>query len=189
MAILIDETTRVVVQGLTGKEGSFHSLRNREYGTNVVAGVTPGKSGQNVEGIPIYDTVASAVDATEANASLIFVPARFAADAIYEAADAGVAQGMRSLLASSPAIQFKGSGFYITDYPKGDKGSAPKSDGGKSDKAAKADKPAASTESSAKTEKSGASSDTSSSAASSSSSSTPSSTSASTPAASPSKDS
>lgn len=91
MAILIDETTRVVVQGLTGKEGSFHSLRNREYGTNVVAGVTPGKSGQNVEGIPIYDTVASAVDATEANASLIFVPARFAADAIYEAADAGVA--------------------------------------------------------------------------------------------------
>src|SRR5436190_4598656 len=91
MAILIDENTRVVVQGLTGKEGSFHSLRNREYGTKIVAGVTPGKSGQDVEGIPIYDTVASAVDATEANASLIFVPARFAADAIYEAADADVA--------------------------------------------------------------------------------------------------
>jgi succinyl-CoA synthetase alpha subunit len=90
MSILIDQSTRVVVQGLTGKEGSFHSLRNRAYGTKIVAGVTPGKAGQNVEGIPVFDTVASAVDATEANAALIFVPARFAADAIYEAADAGV---------------------------------------------------------------------------------------------------
>ena len=95
-------------------------------------------------------------------------------------------------LMSSPAIQFKGSGFYITDYPKGDKGSAPKSDGGKSDKAAKADKPAASTESSAKSEKgekSGASSESSSPAAAASSSSTPASTSTSTPAASPSSSS
>jgi putative FmdB family regulatory protein len=98
-------------------------------------------------------------------------------------------------LMSSPAIQFKGSGFYITDYPKGDKGSAPKSDGGKSDKAAKADKPAGSTESSAKSEKgeksekSGASSESSSPAAASSSSSTPASTSTSTPAASPSSSS
>ena len=87
MSILIDENTRVVVQGLTGKEGSFHSLRNRDYGTKMVAGVTPGKAGQDVEGIPVFDTVASAVDETQANAALIFVPARFAADAIYEAAD------------------------------------------------------------------------------------------------------
>ena len=89
MAILIDEQTRVVVQGLTGREGRFHALRNRAYGTNVVAGVTPGKGGEDVEGIPVFDTVAEAVEATGANASLIFVPARFAGDAVYEAADAG----------------------------------------------------------------------------------------------------
>jgi succinyl-CoA synthetase alpha subunit len=91
MAILIDENTRVVVQGLTGKEGSFHSLRNRAYGTNIVAGMTPGKAGQDVEGIPVFDTVASAVEETGANTSLIFVPARFAAEAILEAAESGVA--------------------------------------------------------------------------------------------------
>ncbi|MGH9001962.1 MAG: succinate--CoA ligase subunit alpha [Acidimicrobiia bacterium] len=90
MAIMIDEQTRVVVQGLTGREGRFHALRNRAYGTNVVAGVTPGKGGDDVEGIPVFDTVAEAVEATGANASLIFVPARFAGDAVYEAADAGV---------------------------------------------------------------------------------------------------
>ncbi|HEX6331517.1 MAG TPA: succinate--CoA ligase subunit alpha [Actinomycetota bacterium] len=90
MAILIDERTRVVVAGLTGSEGTFHSLRNRAYGTQVVAGVTPGKGGQDVEGIPVFDTVADAVDATSANTSLIFVPARFAADAIYEAADTDI---------------------------------------------------------------------------------------------------
>src|SRR5215217_6427672 len=88
MAILVDEATRLVVQGLTGREGRFHALRNRDYGTNVVAGVTPGKAGQNVEGIPVFDTVASAVAETGANTSLIFVPARFAVDALYEAADA-----------------------------------------------------------------------------------------------------
>jgi succinyl-CoA synthetase alpha subunit len=88
MAILIDERTRVVVAGLTGSEGTFHSLRNRAYGTDVVAGVTPGKGGQDVEGIPVFDTVEDAVEATGANTSLIFVPARFAAEAIYEAADA-----------------------------------------------------------------------------------------------------
>jgi succinyl-CoA synthetase alpha subunit len=87
MAILVDETTRVVVQGLTGREGRFHGLRNRAYGTKVVAGVTPGKSGQNVEGIPVFDTVAEAVAETGANTSLIFVPPRFAAEAVYEAAD------------------------------------------------------------------------------------------------------
>ena len=90
MAILIDERTRVVVAGLTGSEGTFHSLRNRAYGTKVVAGVTPGKGGQDVDGIPVFDTVADAVEGTSANTSLIFVPARFAADAIYEAADSDV---------------------------------------------------------------------------------------------------
>ena len=90
MAILVDKDTRLLVQGLTGREGRFHALRNRDYGTNVVAGVTPGKGGQDVEGIPVFDTVAAAVAATGANTSLIFVPARFAVDALYEAVDAGV---------------------------------------------------------------------------------------------------
>jgi succinyl-CoA synthetase alpha subunit len=90
VAILVDEGTKVVVAGITGSEGTFHSLRNRSYGTDVVAGVTPGKGGQDVEGIPVFDTVEDAVAATDANTSLIFVPARFAAEAIYEAADAAV---------------------------------------------------------------------------------------------------
>jgi len=90
MAVLLDRDTRVVVQGITGKEGRFHTLRNREYGTNVVAGVTPGKAGQDIEGIPVFDTVSEAVEATGAQASITFVPARFAADAILEAADGGV---------------------------------------------------------------------------------------------------
>ena len=90
MAILLDGSTRVLVQGITGKEGSFHALRNKGYGTQVVAGVTPGKAGQSVDGIPVFDTVAEAAHETGANASLILVPARFAADAIFEAADAGV---------------------------------------------------------------------------------------------------
>jgi succinyl-CoA synthetase alpha subunit len=90
MAILVDEGTKVVVAGITGSEGTFHTLRNRSYGTDVVAGVTPGKGGQDVEGIPVFDTVEDAVGATDANTSLIFVPARFAAEAIYEAADAGI---------------------------------------------------------------------------------------------------
>ncbi len=90
MAILIDERTRVVVSGITGREGSFHTLRNKAYGTQVVAGVTPGKGGQSVDGIPVFDTVQDALDRTGANASLIFVPARFCADAVYEAALGGV---------------------------------------------------------------------------------------------------
>ena len=90
MAIIVDNDTRLLVQGLTGSEGRFHGLRNRAYGTNVVAGVTPGKGGEDVEGIPVFDTVLEAVAETEANATLIFVPARFAADAIYEAIDAGL---------------------------------------------------------------------------------------------------
>jgi len=90
MSVLIDKDTKVVVQGLTGREGSFHALRNRGYGTDVVAGVTPGKAGEQVEGIPVFDTVVEAVGDTGANTSLIFVPARFAAEAILEASDAGV---------------------------------------------------------------------------------------------------
>jgi succinyl-CoA synthetase alpha subunit len=91
MSILLNEETRVLVQGITGSEGTFHTKRNLAYGTKVVAGVTPGKGGQKWEDqVPVYDTCQDAVDATAANASLIFVPARFAADAIFEAADAGV---------------------------------------------------------------------------------------------------
>jgi len=90
VAIIVDNDTRLVVAGLTGSEGRFHGLRNRSYGTNVVAGVTPGKGGQDVEGIPVFNTVADAVEQAGANTSLILVPARFAADAIYEAVDAGI---------------------------------------------------------------------------------------------------
>jgi succinyl-CoA synthetase alpha subunit len=90
MAIIVDNGTRLVVQGATGREGSFHTLRNRAYGTNVVAGVTPGKGGQDLEGIPIFDTVAESVEETGANTSMVFVPAPFAADAIYEGVDAGI---------------------------------------------------------------------------------------------------
>ena len=90
MAVLLDRDTRVLVQGITGKEGSFHALRNKGYGTQVVAGVTPGKGGQSVDGVRVFDTVAEAVEETGAEASLVFVPARFAADAVLEAADAGV---------------------------------------------------------------------------------------------------
>jgi len=90
VAVLLDRDTRVVVQGLTGREGSFHSLRNKAYGTQVVAGVTPGKAGQSVDGVPVYDTVLEAVAETSADAALVFVPARFAADAVLEATDAEV---------------------------------------------------------------------------------------------------
>jgi succinyl-CoA synthetase alpha subunit len=90
VAIIVDRDTRLVVQGLTGSEGSFHGTRNRDYGTQVVAGVTPGKGGADVNGIPVFDTVADAVAETGANTTMVFVPARFAADAIYEAVDAGI---------------------------------------------------------------------------------------------------
>jgi succinyl-CoA synthetase alpha subunit len=90
MGILVDETTRVVVQGITGKEGSFHARGCKEYGTKVVAGVTPGKGGQEQEGVPVFDSVRDAVDREGANTSLIFVPPPFAADAILEAADGGI---------------------------------------------------------------------------------------------------
>jgi succinyl-CoA synthetase alpha subunit len=90
MSIWVGKSTRLLVQGLTGREGSFHALASREYGTQVVAGVTPGKGGTVHEGIPVFDTVADAVRETGANASMIFVPPPFAADAIVEAADAGL---------------------------------------------------------------------------------------------------
>lgn len=90
MAILIDEKTRVVVQGITGREGTFHTLQAIKYGTKVVAGVTPGKGGTRHEGIPVYNTVSEAVQGEGANATVIFVPPPFAADAIMEAADAGI---------------------------------------------------------------------------------------------------
>ena len=90
MSIIVGTETKLVVSGLTGREGTFHGLRNRDYGTDLVAGVTPGKGGQDVEGVPIFDTVADAVGEADANTSMIFVPARFAPDAIYEAVDAGI---------------------------------------------------------------------------------------------------
>ncbi len=90
MSIWVNEETRIVVQGLTGKEGRFHAEKCREYGAKIVAGVTPGKAGQEVDGVPVFNTVEDAVDATGANASLIFVPPPFAADAILEAAEAGL---------------------------------------------------------------------------------------------------
>ena len=90
MSIFIDEKTKVIVQGITGRMARFHTKEMIEYGTNVVAGVTPGKSGEIVEGVPVFDTVKDAVDATGAEASLVFVPPPFAADSIMEAADAGI---------------------------------------------------------------------------------------------------
>ena len=90
MSILVNKSTRVVVQGITGKEGSFHATQCKAYGTKIVAGVTPGKAGQEVEGIPVFNTVREAVKKTGATTSLIFVPPPFAADAILEAADAGI---------------------------------------------------------------------------------------------------
>jgi len=90
LSVLVDKSTRLVVQGLTGKEGTFHAKQMVEYGTNVVAGVTPGKGGTTHEGIPVFNTVADAVQEAGANASVIYVPPSFAADAVMEAADAGI---------------------------------------------------------------------------------------------------
>jgi succinyl-CoA synthetase alpha subunit len=90
MAIIVDSETRLVVQGITGREGSFHATRNKAYGTKVVAGVTPGKGGAEVEGIPVFDSVREAVAKASPNTALVFVPARFAADAVYESVDAGI---------------------------------------------------------------------------------------------------
>jgi succinyl-CoA synthetase alpha subunit len=91
MSILVDENTKLCVSGITGREGTFHALNNRRYGTDVVAGVTPGKGGQDVDGVPVFNTFRDAVAETGANTAMIFVPARFAADSILEAEDAGIA--------------------------------------------------------------------------------------------------
>src|ERR1700746_107521 len=90
MAVLVNENTRLIVQGITGKEGTFHAKGSAEYGTKVVGGVTPGKGGTTHEGWPVFNTVAEAMDKTGANAPFTFVPPPFAADAIMEAADAGM---------------------------------------------------------------------------------------------------
>jgi succinyl-CoA synthetase alpha subunit len=91
VSVIVDRDTRLCVSGITGREGRFHSLNNRSYGTNVVAGVTPGKGGQDLEGIPVYDTFHEAVAQTQANTAMVFVPPPFAADSILEAAEAGIA--------------------------------------------------------------------------------------------------
>ncbi len=90
MSILVNKNTKLLVQGITGRDGQFHAARMKEYGTNIVAGTSPGKGGQVVEGIPVFDTVAEAVKKTGANTSIIFVPAAFATDAILEASYAGI---------------------------------------------------------------------------------------------------
>jgi succinyl-CoA synthetase alpha subunit len=91
MSILVDRETRLCVSGITGREGSFHALNNKRYGTNVVSGVTPGKGGQTVDGIPVFNSFEEAIDETAANTAMVFVPARFAADSILEAVEAGIA--------------------------------------------------------------------------------------------------
>lgn len=91
MSILVNKDTKLVVQGITGRDGKFHTSKMKEYGTNVVAGVSPGKEGDTIDGIPVFNTVTHAVKATGANTSIIFVPAAFAADAILEASEAGIA--------------------------------------------------------------------------------------------------
>jgi succinyl-CoA synthetase alpha subunit len=116
MAILIGGDTKLVVQGLTCREGSFHATRNRDYGTNLVAGVTPGKGGEEVSDTPVFDTVKAAVTEAGANTSLVFVPPRFAADAILEAHDAGieviiaVTEGIPALDMARAVAQVRGSG-------------------------------------------------------------------------------
>jgi succinyl-CoA synthetase alpha subunit len=100
MSILVDRETRLCVSGITGREGTFHALNNKRYGTNVVSGVTPGKAGQQVDGIPVFNSFRQAVEETDANAAMVFVPARFAADSILEASEAGI----RTIIAITEGI-------------------------------------------------------------------------------------
>ena len=120
MAILINNDTRLVVQGLTGREGSFHGKRNKDYGTNLVAGVTPGKGGTEHEGTPIFDTVAESVAATGANAAMVFVPPRFAADAILESYDAGI----ETIIAITEGIPAMDMARTVTYVKRGGNGAA-----------------------------------------------------------------
>ena len=126
MAILVDNNTKLVVQGLTGREGRFHGFRNKAYGTDLVSGVTPGKGGSDVEGVPIFDTVAEAVDTTGANTSMVFVPPPFAADAILEAHDAGI-DTIITITEGIPAMDMARAVGYIR---RGETGSAGSQNGG-----------------------------------------------------------
>lgn len=116
MSILVDETTRVIVQGITGRDGSFHAKKMAEYGTKVVAGCTPGKGGTKVNGIPVFNTVREAVEKEGANTSCIFVPAPFAPDAIYEATDAGI-QLIVCITEGIPALEMMKVVRYLKDKP------------------------------------------------------------------------
>jgi succinyl-CoA synthetase alpha subunit len=112
MAILVGNDTKLVVQGLTGREGSFHAKRNKDYGTQLVAGVTPGKGGSEVEDVPVFNTVAEARRATGANTSMVFVPPRFAADAILESYDSGV-EVIVAITEGIPAMDMARAAAYI----------------------------------------------------------------------------
>src|SRR5262245_15883829 len=116
MAIWLNKDTRLAVQGITGKEGTFHALACRDYGTQVVAGVTPGKGGETVEGIPVFDSVAEARAATGCNASMIFVPPPFAADAIMESAGAGV-QLTVCITEGIPVADMLRAKAFLRDHP------------------------------------------------------------------------
>ncbi|HEX2225245.1 MAG TPA: succinate--CoA ligase subunit alpha [Thermoanaerobaculia bacterium] len=116
MAVWVDNDTRLLVQGITGKEGTFHALGCRDYGTKVVAGVTPGKGGETVEGIPVFDTVADAREATGANTSMIFVPPPFAADAIMEAAAAEI-ELVVCITEGIPAADMLKAKAFLRDHP------------------------------------------------------------------------
>ena len=116
MSILVNDDTRLLVQGITGRDGSFHAMRCRDYGTNLVAGVTPGKGGTDVEGVPVYNSVDQAVAETGANVALIFVPAPFAADAILESADAGVPLVI-AITEGIPVLDMVSVGKYLQDKP------------------------------------------------------------------------
>lgn len=112
MSILVDRETRVLVQGITGREGSFHTERMVEYGTRVVAGVTPGRGGEEVAGVPVFDTVREAVEEKEPDATVLYVPARFAPDAIYEAAEAGIGL-IICITEGIPALELLRIGAYL----------------------------------------------------------------------------
>src|SRR5438128_3972418 len=116
MSVLVDKSTRLVVQGITGKEGTFHTKQMIEYGTNVVGGVTPGKGGTKHEDIPVFNTVAGAVKEAGANASVIYVPPAFAADAIMEAADAGIPVVV-CITEGIPTLDMVRVKEYLTDKP------------------------------------------------------------------------